>query len=772
MLGTEATADKMRSAGPVAESTPSRPPLDQLEQCMKLLSPKSSDEDKFVALVILPKLLDPSDATAVRFVFDRMNFKFIARLLRTPVLSSSDAQTIQAESMHVIAANIISCFCSFPDLASKPAILERVPLLANILKSSSHQNHDLHILIMQSFMQIASSSQLGLLNTFQPEIMMALMEILTSRPSKEGEFGEKLAESRQLAMQTLELLLSLISMDMAELVSSSEGQQKLLEDLSGSSTIAMLTLSKVLKNDQTKLKFDALKLMGTLISSMGSLIRKDDTLGNNLRDGLMQIVQSKLGDAERDLALTVSSMVIQIFGPQWLLPLSPILNLASSSQNTESKEKKPKVLTHAQFTTLLVHMACAEIRVRLDDDTLIRPAHTDSPESLSDSLSSLSLTIEDSFSMVLISSLNILEYFMAALIESLPTSDSQSVDSLPMPFEMILSIRKAMSESFMAIMASLVDRWEAYTQSGNLEVLDNPVVAHLLRSLAVWLVEETEGEGAVEEIQAVIPVLINICNVDFEKCKGVVGVELFAPAFNNMTADEKTRKQFVDHGGVDLIVNKLSSTPFLETDGRSVSVRVSLLGILLNVAVEDPETVGTSQSFKRLIDTLAEKDLAYLALSKPIDPPNAVHSMISTTASLFSISSMDPAHLSNTLIRTIVHASLKALAETRYLKISNPEKWLDVREFWYISSNMLVECISSNHNIPKLLAESPTALLQLLEMVSKLFEDFTDEDMTVLRVIVTLLANSEECKGVMKKVLTPGLLHKLGWGNVKALLNS
>jgi hypothetical protein len=60
--------------------------LDQLKQCLQLLAPKSKDEDKFVALVILPKLLDPTDTTAVHFVFDRMNFKFITRLLKTPAL--------------------------------------------------------------------------------------------------------------------------------------------------------------------------------------------------------------------------------------------------------------------------------------------------------------------------------------------------------------------------------------------------------------------------------------------------------------------------------------------------------------------------------------------------------------------------------------------------------------------------------------------------------------------------------------------------------------
>jgi hypothetical protein len=166
--------------------------------------------------------------------------------------------------------------------------------------------------------------------------------------------------------------------------------------------------------------------------------------------------------------------------------------------------------------------------------------------------------------------------------------------------------------------------------------------------------------------------------------------------------------------------------------------------------------------------------------------------MISTTLALFIIGSTDPSNINNESLQTVLGAALKALANSRYMKVTNEFKWLDVSEFWYLSSNskfssrhsvrlllngltllklVLAECIASNHSIPNILA-NVSSLCTLLEMISKMYSSLTDEELTVLRVLVTSLSSNEGCKVSMKKVLTPGLLHKLGWGNIKSLLNS
>jgi len=53
----------------------------QIEKCMLLLQSHTNDEEKFVALLILPKLLNPNDKELMTIVFKRIDFKFLRRLL-------------------------------------------------------------------------------------------------------------------------------------------------------------------------------------------------------------------------------------------------------------------------------------------------------------------------------------------------------------------------------------------------------------------------------------------------------------------------------------------------------------------------------------------------------------------------------------------------------------------------------------------------------------------------------------------------------------------
>jgi len=54
---------------------------DQINKCMLLLQSHTKDEEKFVALLILPKLLNPNDKELMTIVFKEIDFKFLRRLL-------------------------------------------------------------------------------------------------------------------------------------------------------------------------------------------------------------------------------------------------------------------------------------------------------------------------------------------------------------------------------------------------------------------------------------------------------------------------------------------------------------------------------------------------------------------------------------------------------------------------------------------------------------------------------------------------------------------
>jgi len=54
---------------------------EQIKKCMLLLQRHTKDEEKFVALLILPKLLNPKDKELMSIVFKEIDFVFLRRLL-------------------------------------------------------------------------------------------------------------------------------------------------------------------------------------------------------------------------------------------------------------------------------------------------------------------------------------------------------------------------------------------------------------------------------------------------------------------------------------------------------------------------------------------------------------------------------------------------------------------------------------------------------------------------------------------------------------------
>ena len=68
----------------MASGTGTQEPRSEIIQCLDLLRSESSDDAKFVALTLLPRLLQ-QDQETVRLVFEAMDFKFLERLMRTSI---------------------------------------------------------------------------------------------------------------------------------------------------------------------------------------------------------------------------------------------------------------------------------------------------------------------------------------------------------------------------------------------------------------------------------------------------------------------------------------------------------------------------------------------------------------------------------------------------------------------------------------------------------------------------------------------------------------
>ncbi|KAJ2305637.1 hypothetical protein IWW55_001828 [Coemansia sp. RSA 2706] len=99
---------------------------EQVEKCARLLSRKSTDDEKFAGLLLLPRVVDAQDAESWSLVFDAMDMRFIERLLRTGLKQSEDNMLLN------IAVSIIDVLASHTSIATSPRMLERIPTLCAV----------------------------------------------------------------------------------------------------------------------------------------------------------------------------------------------------------------------------------------------------------------------------------------------------------------------------------------------------------------------------------------------------------------------------------------------------------------------------------------------------------------------------------------------------------------------------------------------------------------------------------------------------------------
>ncbi|ORY73026.1 hypothetical protein LY90DRAFT_636661 [Neocallimastix californiae] len=112
---------------------------EQIKKCMLLLQRHTKDEEKFVALLILPKLLNPKDKELMSIVFKEIDFVFLRRLL---ISDNSDNNSESQSSLYkIISLNIISSFCYYPEFLNEKRIIKTIPYLISIL----NENEDLEV---------------------------------------------------------------------------------------------------------------------------------------------------------------------------------------------------------------------------------------------------------------------------------------------------------------------------------------------------------------------------------------------------------------------------------------------------------------------------------------------------------------------------------------------------------------------------------------------------------------------------------------------------
>ncbi|KAG2229051.1 hypothetical protein INT48_002732 [Thamnidium elegans] len=442
----------------------------EIDRCLSMIVPSASDESKFVGMLILPKLLEQDNIANIERVFKGMNFKFIERLLRTN--HEIDAE-VPDPMLKEIAVNILGCFAHYENLASEPAMVERIPGLSRLLTANDETDKTREVLNI--LMCIAVKKE-GLVKMLDPDVLKNIFSVLLETDKE---------EDRTLCTQ----LITTVYARSCQLLHENK-IPSLSSSLKYSLSTLISILSNTLNNDQKMLKFEALNILSSVLPDVPAEIikqfkvdseKKLDQWLDNLLGGLRQILSSKLHDSQRDRAILLTACLLRYFGNDWLF---------KSLQDTKStKRKKEKASSDnanhptnqlfaiANFPALLIHLVAIEAKIMIDDinDRVIRE-HNEDKKIINVAKNLRQETMVPVYFEIL-----------EAAMEYLATNYTQDKESGMDP-EMLLKIRTTLSD-MMDVVMELLKFMQGTTDKP--EDLDDDMIAQAcIRIVSIWMAEE------------------------------------------------------------------------------------------------------------------------------------------------------------------------------------------------------------------------------------------------------------------------------------------
>ncbi|CAA6670218.1 unnamed protein product [Spirodela intermedia] len=260
-----------------------------LEDCLKLLRGER-DEQKLAGLLLVTKLFQANDNALVLKVYEAVGTRFLERLLMTGTGTGS-SQTKGGEDKAAylrLSVTVLAAFCRVPEIASSMDMISKVPLLLQTLSKSCNNIGD------------------GFTRLYESGVMRALASNVSSLPDG--------SRSMEIAVKLLQLILGKLP---AEL---------LVGDYQSEMSNLVPTIARQFAVLHSALKFDALHVLATILSSKG-LDMKHDMLRSShdkmwptyVRIGVLAILQNRVASTEKLRALVLAESMMSTVGEEWLL---------------------------------------------------------------------------------------------------------------------------------------------------------------------------------------------------------------------------------------------------------------------------------------------------------------------------------------------------------------------------------------------------------------------------------------------------------------------
>lgn len=416
-----------------------------VKKIVAILKGAKTDTEKFAALFMVTKLVKAADCNSAcrKLIFEAIGFKFLKRLL----LSSEVPADCPPQVYKSVAMSVLSCFCADPQLATHPDTLTNVPVFLDIVRTPEGDDED-------------CDDDLMLIN----EAYSCLRNIAAYEPGRKAllsagavaQMSEIYSRQSFLTDEALNILVTLVGYS---------GPSSWDDDPKSLHTIVN-KIALDFETDHSERKFELCGVLQALLANC----RKDtvaSTAGEeswpgSVHKGLSDILGSKIGKTQRDPALKLAAVVLDVLGAEWCL----------------SDEEKPR-----QFFLLLVQLCSVEVRMQLEDRTFKQVL------SNADLVSSCFVVLELSIALV-------------------------ATDTLDLEQKEKQSLYTALKGAFAAVIGLLTKISKDYPKmKDTMETKEKVFVVAMIRVLAAWLAQETSAMR--NAVYALLPFMLALANETF-----------------------------------------------------------------------------------------------------------------------------------------------------------------------------------------------------------------------------------------------------------------
>ncbi|XP_068243911.1 neurochondrin homolog [Palaemon carinicauda] len=419
------------------------PPMPSpIERGVMILRRAKSDTEKFAALLMVTKLIkaEELDEAAKDQLMGAIGLPFLARLLRTNEVPEGCPPFM----FKSVALTVLTCFIS--SCSGNPSLYGLIPVLSEIIAKPELYDGDL-TLVKDSYECLKSISLER--NGRKAIIDFETVGCLVDAYVQEGYSYE----------EALHILL---------LVVQEEGART-WEDEPEAFTKLMDHLTKEFAFDQDERKFKICEYITELLQSLPfmSSDTEQPSWMTYLHKGLSDIILSKLGREQRDKGLRLAGAALESLGVVWVL----------HTQSEPGKEGKGR-----QLLLMMVHLACIEVRMSLEDKSFHEAVALASPTTACYTILELAIN-----------------FLVNGAVDFEQKQKQQLYAALKGAFTAVLTFLKTASAD------------EVFFENHK----NHLFVCATIRVLGAWLAEETTANK--DEVYETIPFIIKTCWYNFDQ---------------------------------------------------------------------------------------------------------------------------------------------------------------------------------------------------------------------------------------------------------------